>query len=177
MQMNYGYSKNDVIAYLGQYKHHISHLIVLHSDVRPLKAYGEHVSQDTLIKVSNRVGWFRNRLNKRLYGHKNDKMVFIPTIEGTHDIGDFSLTAHLNVAISTPEWLKDDTEFRSIVEDCWLKAGGVNVFAQRKQKALREEQIFVQRAGSAADVERWISYSLKENGSWNVINTQLPPLH
>lgn len=174
--MNYGYSKNDVINYLHEYKHQISHLIVLHTDVRPLKAYGERISQDTLIKVSKRVGWFRNRLNKRLYGHKNN-MVFIPTVEGIQDIGDSSLTTHLNVALSTPDWVQNDTEFKNIVEECWLKAGGVNVFAQKQPKALRDEQIFVQRAGSAADVERWISYINKEHGSWDVINTQLPPLH
>lgn len=181
---NYTYKTKDVINYLSNYKHDISHLVVLHTDIRPISSYTTSLSPQFIDNIGQHVRWFKNRLNQTVGGKKaiknsSSQLLFIPTLEGTQDIGDEKLTCHLNLALGRlPDWLKDDDlKLKAILQESWLKAGCLNIHSNRKLNQMTTEQLFVERVKSTADADRWINYILKEGiNSWDVCNTQLPKI-
>jgi hypothetical protein len=184
LKLDYGYKVNDVVDYLQQYKDKVSHLVVLHTDVRPSMSFSSRLSNQTLDKVRQRIRWFNNRFNQRLYGktaikHPSSRPLIIPTIEGIKDNGDKELTCHINLAIGhLPKWLKSDDQLKSIIEQCWLGAGGLNIYNNRKLYKLSSKHLFIEPVKSLSDAENWISYINKEGiESWDATNTQLPKIH
>ena len=183
MQLNYGYKTQDVIDYLQLYKDQVSHLVVMHSDVRPSMSFTNRLSDQTLDKVRQRLRWFNNRFNQKLYGknaikNPSSRPLIIPTIEGIEDTGDKDLTCHINLAIGhLPKWIKSDDQLREIIAQSWLDAGGLNIYNNRKIKTLSSKHLFIEPVKSSSDTDRWFWYINKEGiQSWDASNTYLPKI-
>ena len=156
----------------------LKYTVVMHTDIkRPTIKKGDYqeiqgLSDFAISNITKRVVYFVNRFSCALYGKKSRrknafyKPIIISTIEGTKPqmethTGDDS-TCHINLALGN---IPDGIDLRATIEDCWLKAGGMNIrHNRRKPKSLNIKQLYVE---PIRNVNGLLTYITKEGiSSW-----------
>lgn len=156
------YTKQDVVNWFDDYSHHISHVIVAHTHIRPVAANKqlgtfERFQRYCLDKTSNSLRYALNCLDAKLYHNqsnkvKRNKSEFKPltfvTIEGARETTDSAQTVHVNIMMGNLPSTMSTQELERLFRWAWVT------------KAQQRDDIFV--ASYKHEHGKFSGYILKE---------------